>query len=133
MKAHGTTRQRRRFNGAAACLAGSLLLALALASCGGGGTPPPPPPPNPVPTLTSFSPASALVGNGAFTLTVDGSNFISSSVVRWNASNRATTFVSSTQLTATIRASDTADGGTANVTVFNSAKSMALKSLELSK
>lgn len=120
MKAHGTTRQPRQCNGAAACLAGSLLLALALAGCGGGGgTPPPPPNPNPVPTLTSISPISATAGGAAFTLTVDGSNFISSSVVRWNGSNRTTTFVDSTQLTAAIPASSIANGGTVNVTVLN--------------
>jgi hypothetical protein len=38
--------------------------------------------------------------------------------VRWNGSNRTTTFVSSTQLTATIPASDIAVAGTAQVTVF---------------
>lgn len=121
MKAHGTTRQPRRFNGAAACLAGSLLLALALAGCGGGGggTPPPPPTPNPVPTLTSISPTSATAGGVAFTLTAYGTNFISSSVVRWGGANRTTTFVDSTQLTAAIPASSIANGGTANVTVFN--------------
>jgi len=120
VKAHGTTRQPRRFNGAAACLAGSLLLALTLAGCGGGGgTPPPPPTPHPVPTLTSISPTSATAGGAAFTLTVDGSNFISSSVVRWGGANRTTTFGSSTQLTAAIPASSIANGGTVNVTVFN--------------
>ena len=119
VNAHGTTRQPRRFNGAAACLAGSLLLALALAGCGGGGGTPPPPSANPVPTLTSISPTSATAGGVAFTLTANGSNFISSSVVRWGGANRTTTFVSSTQLTAAIPASSIANGGTANVTVFN--------------
>jgi hypothetical protein len=122
VRAHGTTRQPRRFNGAAACLAGSLLLALALAGCGGGGgTPSPPSTPNPVPTLTSISPTSATAGGAAFTLTAYGTNFISSSVVRWNGSSRTTTFVDSTQLTATIPASSIANGGTVNVTVFNPA------------
>jgi hypothetical protein len=40
-------------------------------------------------------------------------------VVRWNGSNRATTFVSSTQLTAAISASDVASQGSRTVTVFN--------------
>ena len=121
MKAHGTTRQPRRFNGAAACLAGSLLLALALAGCGGGGgTPPPPPNPNPLPTLTSISPTSALLGSPVFTLTANGSNFISSSVVRWGGANRTTTFVSGTKLTAPFPATtDLTTGGTVQVTVFN--------------
>jgi hypothetical protein len=119
VKAPGTTRQPQRFNGAAACLAGSLLLALALAGCGGGGGGTPPPSGNPVPTLTSISPTSATAGGVAFTLTANGSNFISSSVVRWGGANRTTTFVSSTQLTATIPASDLVTAGTVQVTVFN--------------
>jgi hypothetical protein len=52
---------------------------------------------------------------------VSGSNFISGSVVRWNGSGRATTFVSATQLNASILASDIASAGTAQVTVFNPA------------
>src|SRR5216683_791054 len=42
-----------------------------------------------------------------------------SSVVNWNGSPRATTFVSSAQLTAQISAADIATTGTASVTVFN--------------
>ena len=48
---------------------------------------------NPVPTLTSISPASAQPVGSAFTLTVTGTNFINGSVVRWNGSDRTTTFV----------------------------------------
>src|SRR5215813_13817007 len=73
---------------------------------------------NPVPTLSSIMPNTAAVGSGAFTLTATGSNFVASSVVRWNGSNRTTTFVSSTQLTAQILASDVAATGSASVTVF---------------
>ena len=98
-------------------LAGTLLLVAALVGCGGGVTPPVTE--NPVPTLTSISPTSKPVGSADFTLTVNGSNFISGSVVRWNGSGRATTFVSSAQLTATILASDITAAGTAQVTVFN--------------
>jgi len=76
---------------------------------------------NPLPTTTTLSPAVATAGGAAFTLTVGGTNFNSSSVVRWNGSNRTTTFVSATQLTASITAADIAIGGTASVTVFNPA------------
>src|SRR5207244_3874523 len=55
----------------------------------------------------------------AFTLTVTGTNYNASSIVRWKASNRTTTFISSTQLQAAIPASDIAATGTAAVTVFN--------------
>ncbi|MFQ3660935.1 MAG: IPT/TIG domain-containing protein, partial [Chloroflexaceae bacterium] len=76
---------------------------------------------NPVPTLSSLSPASATAGGAGFTLTVNGTGFVNGAVVRWNGANRPTTFVSATQLTATIPASDIATPGTASVTVFNPA------------
>ncbi len=76
---------------------------------------------NPVPTLSSLSPASDTAGDPAFTLTVNGTNFVSGvSVVRWNGADRPVTFVSSTQLRASITAADIAAAGTASVTVFNS-------------
>jgi len=75
---------------------------------------------NAAPTLSSLSPSSATAGGAGFTLTVNGGSFVASSVVRWNGLNRTTTFVSSTQLQATILASDIASGGTASVTVFTS-------------
>jgi uncharacterized protein (TIGR03437 family) len=74
---------------------------------------------NPVPAITQLDPNSTLIGGAAFTLNVTGTNFISSSVVRWNGSDRATTRVSATQLRAAITAADIANAGTANVTVFN--------------
>ena len=77
--------------------------------------------PNPAPVLTGISPATATAGGAAFTLTLTGSNFVSGSVVRWNGADRTTTFVSSTQLTAAIPASDIASAGTASVTVFTPA------------
>ena len=75
--------------------------------------------PNPVPTLTSLSPSLATAGSGAFTLTVNGTNFITTSVVNFNGNSRATTYVSATQLTAAILASDVASAGSAPVTVTN--------------
>ena len=39
--------------------------------------------------------------------------------MRWNGSDRTTTYVNSTQLTASILAADIAAAGTASVTVFN--------------
>jgi IPT/TIG domain len=74
---------------------------------------------NPVPVLTNINPNSATAGGPGFTLTVNGSNFIGSSVVRWNGANRTTTYVSPTQLQATITAADIATAGNAAVTVFN--------------
>jgi len=77
--------------------------------------------PNPLPTTTSINPTSAAVGGAAFTLTVNGTNFVAGSIVRWNGANRTTTFVSATQVTASIPGTDIATAGTASVTVFNPA------------
>src|SRR5207248_6188120 len=67
---------------------------------------------NPAPTLSSISPTSAVAGGAAFTLTATGTNFAVTSVVRWNGSDRTTTFVSSTQLQAQITAADITTAGT---------------------
>lgn len=98
-------------------------LVLLLAGCGGGGggMSPPPPAPNPLPALTAIAPATAVPGAGAFTLTATGSNFVASSVVNWNGSPRATTFISATQLTAQITATDIMSGGSASVAVVTPA------------
>ena len=74
---------------------------------------------NPVPTLTSLSPTSAIVGSNGVSLTVNGSNFVALSTVRWNGLTRTTQFVNSGQLMATIPASDLVAAGTASVDVVN--------------
>ena len=74
---------------------------------------------SPVPTLSTINPTSRTAGGSLFTLTVTGTNFVSNSVVRFNGSNRATTFVNSSQLTAQITAADTTVAGSYPVTVFN--------------
>jgi hypothetical protein len=77
------------------------------------------PTPNPVPGVTGLNPSTVTAGSGAFTLTVNGSNFASTAVVRWNGANRTTTFVSASQLQAQISAADVASAGNVPVTVFN--------------
>ena len=72
---------------------------------------------NPVPTITSINPSSCLAGSPQFTLTVNGTNFVSSSVVNWNGSGLTTTFVSATQLTAIVPAANVTTAGTVQVTV----------------
>ena len=74
---------------------------------------------NPVPTVTSISPTCATAGGPQFTLTVNGTKFVSASTVNWNGTPLATTFVSSTQLTATVPAALIATAGTASITVVN--------------
>jgi hypothetical protein len=74
---------------------------------------------NPVAAITSLSPSSVTAGASAFTLTVNGSNFVNGSVVDWNGSSRTTTYISSTQLQAAITTADVAAANSASVTVFN--------------
>jgi hypothetical protein len=76
---------------------------------------------NPAPTATSLSPTSATAGGAAFTLTVNGTGFVSTSLVKFNGATKTTTFVSTTKLTAAITAADIATAGTATVTVTNPA------------
>jgi subtilisin family serine protease len=77
--------------------------------------------PSQTPVLTSINPGSAPTGGAAFTLVATGSNFVAASVIRWNGANRPTTFVSSTQISAAIPATDLAVSGTAQVTIFSPA------------
>jgi hypothetical protein len=101
-----------------------LIFAIVVAACGCGGgssSQTPPPPPNPAPSVSSLSPSSATTCGTAFSLTVSGGNFISTSVVQWNGSTRTTSYVSATKLTTAITAADVAVAGTASVTVVNPA------------
>ncbi|HWZ45216.1 MAG TPA: IPT/TIG domain-containing protein [Candidatus Saccharimonadales bacterium] len=74
---------------------------------------------NPLPTLSGLAPDSVIAGSGAFTLTLNGSNFIPASVVQVNGANRTTTFVSGTQLTSAIPASDVASASFPSISVVN--------------
>ena len=75
---------------------------------------------NPVPLINQpLVPDAVAPGGSSFTLTVNGTGFVSGSVVQWNGTVLATSFVKSTQLTATVPSSDIATAGTASVTVNN--------------
>jgi len=78
-----------------------------------------PQPQNPVPALTSISPAATTAGAGGFTLTANGSGFASNATIQWNGAPLSTTFVSASQLTAAVPASLVATFGTASVSVQN--------------
>src|ERR1700722_13094132 len=87
------------------CLAATI--SVGLTSCGGGssssgsgsGNPPS------APTITSITPASVIAGSSPATLTVNGTGFVSTSVVQVNGASESTTFVSNVKLTAVIPAS----------------------------
>jgi len=78
----------------------------------------------PLPVISSLSQTSVTAGSPTFDLVVAGNSFVPCSAVQWDGVTQPTTFVSSTQLTATIPAADffTAGPGTTarnvNVTVF---------------
>lgn len=75
------------------------------------------PPPSIAPSLSSITPAAATAGDTGFTITATGTNFRPQSVLQWNGSARATTFVSPSQLTAGISSADIAAAGNFTVTV----------------
>lgn len=76
---------------------------------------------NPLPNLTSISPASATAGSAQLTITATGTNFISSSTLNWNGTLLNTTFISNTQLSAIVPATNLSTAGTANITVISPA------------
>ena len=76
-------------------------------------------PANPVPAAALLSPSTANAGGLGLTLEVVGGNFAFDAVVRWNGSDRSTTFVSDSRLQAQISAADLSLPGVAQVTVFN--------------
>ena len=69
--------------------------------------------------VTLLNPAAKRAGDPDFTLTVTGGGFVSGSLVQWNSSNRATNFVDSTQLTASISAADIASAGVIQIRVMS--------------
>jgi photosystem II stability/assembly factor-like uncharacterized protein len=68
-------------------------------------------------SLNSVSPQSTTVGGQSFALTVYGTAFSTDATVYWNSSALQTTFMSATQLSATIPASFIASSGSAQITV----------------
>ena len=75
---------------------------------------------NPVPLVYQpLVPTVVAPGHAGFTLTVNGTGFVSGAVVNWNGSPLATTFVSSRQLQATVPAANVAQATSAAITVSN--------------
>ncbi len=98
---------------------GVIVFVLFLIGCGGGssvsgagGTQ------GLVPAITSISPSIANAGSAALTLSVSGSNFASRSEIEWNGSPLLTNYVSASQLTGQVPATDLEASGTAQVTVY---------------
>lgn len=77
----------------------------------------------PVPAIVSLSPTGGLFGGAGFWLTINGSNFSSRSIARWNGEDLLTSYVNGTQLMAYIPAEKISTPGSANIAVFTSASS----------
>ncbi len=79
-------------------------------------------PANPIPTLYQpLVPTSVEPGSRDLTLTLRGTGFVSTSVVKWNGIALQTAFISPSKLVADVPASDVASRGTASITVFSPA------------
>lgn len=74
---------------------------------------------NPVPYIDLVAPVSIHPGTTSVTLTVLGTGFISTSVVKWNSTSLTTTFVSSKKLTAAVPDSMVAAVGLGSITVVS--------------
>jgi hypothetical protein len=72
---------------------------------------------NPLPMVGSLVPNNATHGSGNLRIALKGSGFVAGSTVTWNGSLRYSDYVSSTQLTVYIPASDLAAAGSASVQV----------------
>jgi outer membrane protein assembly factor BamB len=71
--------------------------------------------------ITTLTPARVQEGVPGLTLSLQGCQFVPSSLVQWNGSPRPTTFLSPSRLTAQISTADLASPGTQAVTVANPA------------
>jgi hypothetical protein len=92
------------------CMFAILLSAMALAQS------------NPVPLVNQpLVPTSVVPGSSGLTLTMNGTGFVSTSIVNWDGRPLSTTFVSSHQLVADVPSSDLASANTASVTVSSPA------------
>jgi hypothetical protein len=74
--------------------------------------------PRPTPIITSISPQQWEVSSTGPVLTVDGASFFRDSVVRFNGTDRPTSYVGDTELTAQLSGSDLQTPTTAQISVF---------------
>jgi hypothetical protein len=94
------------------------LLAAGLA-CGYSSKPSTPAAQGTIPNIAELMPDNANSGSAGVVLTVNGTNFNSNATINWNGAALTTTFVSTSQLMATLPNTDVESAGTAAVTVTN--------------
>jgi IPT/TIG domain len=75
--------------------------------------------PGTAPTIAQLVPPSTAAGSSQFTLEVDGTNFSSNAVVKFNGAAMSTTVDSGTKVMATIPSTAVMTSGTVQVTVTN--------------
>jgi len=80
---------------------------------GGGGSQ------NPVPSIAGLSPTFGIEGVSSETVTISGSNFLSSSTVSINGVSHSATFVNASTLTVQLQSGDVAEVGTDTILVTN--------------
>ncbi|MEO8798235.1 MAG: IPT/TIG domain-containing protein, partial [Polyangiaceae bacterium] len=76
---------------------------------------------NPSVAIASVSPSTALVGEAAKTVTVTGSGFVGATLLAFNGTNLASSFVDSTHLSATLPATSLTNAGNFSVVASNPA------------
>jgi hypothetical protein len=104
----------------AACfclVASSVLTGCAGSSTASGGTTTTTPPP----TVASISPTTVTAGTGSLTLTVNGTGFQSTTTIQAGDVAEVTSYVSATQVTATLTAEQLASGGQLPIIALNGA------------
>ena len=74
---------------------------------------------NPLPTITSISPASLPSGSADTSLDIVGTNLLPTTSASWNGTALTVTFVSATELHVAVPAALLAAGGTASITLSN--------------
>jgi hypothetical protein len=84
--------------------------------------------------ITALSPQAATVGSGDVPITITGTNFTQDTVIQWNGSPNSeplpTTYVSPTQITATIPAANLQSAQSAMISVFDSTLGTSSKVLD---
>jgi subtilase family serine protease len=103
---------------AAMTAVGMIAVLIVLPSCGGGGGGQQN---NPVPSISSLSPAQEVKGSQAQTVTINGSGFVSSSSVTYNGAARAALYVNASQMSVGLQSADLATTGSFPVVVTNPA------------
>lgn len=75
---------------------------------------------NPAPAITSLTPSTELTGATSPVITLTGTGFVPTTVVNVNGSARSTSYISATQVNATLNSSDVSAAGSLAFTAVNS-------------